>query len=248
MATTTHTSAAPAPCYWCQHPDASTAATCPNCGMNPTDPHKVDRTLGGKVDPDKAKKTHRNRTTAARVTPLGTTPVNRPILGVDPGARYTGVVVRDGDVPLYSATLVRPDDMSQTGWARHCVKEIRKVVDAFQNRILPVAVEGVRAPKGFVKGRRAPLDPKDIMFAAVVLGAVIATWEDAVIVPPGGNGSQHITQYPPALVGRRPKDLAGSTNGAGTRDHEQSAYDVAGKGAKLVYRPVERDRVKGMSA
>lgn len=237
-----------APCYWCKAPDASLKPACPSCGMNPADPHRVDRTLGGKVDPDKAKTTHRNRTHDARVDPLDTAPVNRPVIGVDPGARYTGVVIRDGDVPLYSATLVRPDSMSQTGWALHCVDEIRKVIDAHPGGILPVAVEGVRPPKGFVRGRKAPVNPGDIMFAAVVLGAVIGTWRDAVIIPPGGNGSQHITHYPPALVGRRPKTLPGSSNGAGTRDHEQSAFDVAGKGAKLVYRPVERERVKGMSA
>lgn len=235
-------------CYWCKHAGVADQPTCPGCGMNPADPHKVDRTLGGKVNPEKSNKTHRNRTNAARIVPLGTVPTNRPILGVDPGARYTGVVIRDGDVPLLSTTLVRPDDMSQTGWALHCVSELRKIVNQLPKVILPVAVEGVTAPKGFVRGRRAPLDPKDIMFAAVVLGAVIATWPDAVIIPPGGNGSQHITQYPPVLVGRRPKDLPGSTNGAGTRDHEQSAYDVAGKGAKVVYRPPERDRVRGMSA
>lgn len=51
----------------------------------------------------------------------------------------------------------------------------------------------------------------------------------AVIIPPGGNGSR--ATYPHVIVGRRPKDLPGDSTGAGTRAHEQSAFDVAGKAA-----------------
>ena len=72
-------------------------------------------------------------------------------------------------------------------------------------------------------------------FTGVVLGAVVGTWPDAAIVDPGGNGSQHISHYPPELAGRRPPGLPGSDNKAGTREHTRSAYDVAGKAAKTLY-------------
>lgn len=200
-------------------------------------PSKVDETVGGKVDPAKARRAKRNRRGAPRQTPLDPTPVGRPVLGIDPGARYTGVVLRDGDAVLYASTLVRPDSLDPVGWARSVVATIRDVLAAHCPAGTRIGVEGVSTPKGFKGGRRSPIDPGAIVFAAVVLGAVIAAWPDAVVVPPGGNGSQHITHYPPELVGRRPAGLPGSSNNAGTRDHEQSAYDVAGKAAKLLYSP-----------
>lgn len=193
-----------------------------------------DPTKGGKVDPQKAKKAARNRRNAPRKGRINLKPVGRPIIGVDPGARYTGVVVRDGDAVLHSSTLVRPKDMSATDWAVHVVVGVQEILKGFP-ATTPVAVEGVNDPKGFHHGKRAALNPKDIIRAGIVLGAVVATWPTATVVPPGGNGSQHYSTYPDSLIGRRPADLPGSTNGAGTRDHEQSAYDVAGKAVPTAY-------------
>jgi hypothetical protein len=159
----------------------------------------------------------------------------RPIVGIDPGARYTGVVVRDGDVVLHSSTLVRPKELSSgTDWALAVVGQLQQILAAFPTAI-PIAVEGISDPKGFHKGEKAAINPRDIIRAGIVLGAVIASWPRAIIVEPGGNGSQHASHYPPELVGRRPASLPGSSQGAGTRGHEQSAFDVAGKGAKVAY-------------
>jgi hypothetical protein len=151
-------------------------------------------------------------------------------VGVDPGARYTGVVVRDGDVVLHSSTLVRPEEMkSGTEWALSVVEQLKEILLAFPN--IPMGVEGISDPKGFQHGKKAAINPKDIIRAGIVLGAVVATWPKAVIIDPGNNGSQHYSHYPAELIGRRPADLPGAANGAGTRNHEQSAYDVAGKAA-----------------
>lgn len=215
---------------------------CPHCGMHPH-PSRVDETVGGKVDPAAAKAAGRNRRTAQRVVPLGTERVGEPVLGIDPGYRYTGIVARDGDVVLTATTLVRPDDVDDPfAWAGMVADEARLILFRDCPGNTKVAGEGVSAPKGFKNGERAPLNPKAILFTGVVAGAIYREFkrEGIVIVKPGGNGSQHITHYPPVLVGRRPVDLPGSSNGAGTRAHEQSAFDVAGKGAKILFPATSR--------
>lgn len=193
-----------------------------------------DPSKGGKVDPAVAKKSSRNKTQAPRLTRLGVERQNKPIIGIDPGARYTGVVVRDGDVVLHATTLVRPEGVTATDWAIMCVAEIREIMKDFPIT-MPVGVEGVSDPKGFQGGKRAAINPKDIIRAGIVLGAVVATWPKAIVIKPGGNGSQHYTHYPSVLIGRRDPELPGSSNHAGTRNHEQSAYDVAGKAAQVAY-------------
>lgn len=229
---------APSPkmCVWCgkEQPEP-VPLQCSQCGLtpspesNPKDHTPPAETETGAV-PAAKKTVARNRRGAPKIGELGTKPLGKPVIGVDPGARYTGVVVRDGDVPLYAATLVRSDDTTATDWAIHVTQEIRKVCDMYPNA--PMGVEGVSDPKGFQFGKRSPINPRDLVRAGIVLGAVVGVWTDAHIIPPGGNGSQHQSHYPPQLIGRRPKTLPGASNGAGTRDHEQSAYDVAGKAAK----------------
>lgn len=235
------------PCQWCKggvrYVDGPQGTRvwpdrCPHCSMHPH-PSPVDETVGGKVDPEVAKRAGRNRRSAQRITALSTVPAGQPILGIDPGYRYVGIVVRDGDVVLSATTLVRPDSIDDPfEWAEFVCEEAR----AIHFRDCPpgtkVGVEGVSAPKGFKNGQRASLDPKFILFTGVVAGAVFREFKgEAVIVAPGGNGSQHVTHYPPALVKQRPKDLPGSSNNAGTRAHEQSAYDVAGKAARIWHPP-----------
>lgn len=210
---------------------------CPHCSMHPH-PSPVDETVGGKVDPAKAKTSSRNRRSVQRIAPLSTVALGEPVLGIDPGFRYVGIVARDGDLVLSATTLVRPKDIEDPFvWADMVCEEARLILFNACPANTKVGVEGVSAPKGFKNGERASIDPKFILFTGVVAGAVSREFkpEGAVIIPPGGNGSQHVTNYPPELVGRRPADLPGNSNKAGTRAHEQSAYDVAGKAAKALY-------------
>lgn len=220
-------------CTWCgagnRKPKGTEHTVCFRCGLDPMPGE--DPTKDGKVDPTTARKSARNRRSTPRKDRLDPTPKGTPVIGIDPGARYTGVVVRDGDAVLHSSTIVRPKEMNGTDWAVMVVAEVQKILRDFP-RTIPVAIEGISDPKGFHHGKRAAINPKDIIRAGIVLGALVATWPTAEIVPAGGNGSQHYTHYPASLIGRRPPDLPGSTNGAGTRDHEQSAYDVAGKAAR----------------
>jgi hypothetical protein len=222
-------------CVWCgQALPTPLPQRCDKCGLNPQPGE--DLTKGGKVDPKQMRATKRSRRSAPISRKLGTKPLGRPVCGVDPGARFTGVVVRDGDVVLHATTLVRPKNMNATDWAVQVIRDVQAIVATFATAP-PIAVEGVNDPKGFHHGKRAAINPKDIIRAGIVLGAVVATWPDAPVIAPGGNGSQHYSHYPADLIGRRPKELPGSTNSAGTRDHEQSAYDVAGKAARTLYPP-----------
>jgi hypothetical protein len=225
-------------CIWCgagnRRPRGQEHSKCFRCGLDPMP--SEDPTKGGKVDPTVASGAARNRRGVPKRGRLSDTPALEPVIGIDPGARYTGVVIRDGDVVLHASTLVRSQQMtSPTEWALLVLAQVEDVLRDYP-QMIPLGVEGVSDPKGFQHGKRAAINPKDIIRAGIVLGAVVARWPTGLVIPPGGNGSQHYTHYPSVLIGRRPADLPGSTNGAGTRDHEQSAYDVAGKTARETYK------------
>lgn len=231
-------------CVWCGaanrlNEHGELPALCFHCGLDPQPGE--DLTKGGKVDPKVAARSQRSRKSAPIGRKLSLVPAGEPVIGIDPGARYTGVVVRDGDVVLHASTLVRPKEVeSGTEWALLVVEQVRGILAGFP-AMIPVGIEGISDPKGFQHGKKAAINPKDIIRAGIVLGALVAVWPTATIVPPGNNGSQHYSHYPAPLIGRRPDDLPGSTQGAGTRGHEQSAYDVAGKTAAIAYRkPVEK--------
>lgn len=225
-------------CTWCGHgirlaADGGIPSRCSNCGLFPA--QKSPNAASATEKKPRAKSTTgaKDRRKSPRQIPFDTDLTGNRVIGVDPGARYTGIVIRDGDTPLYSATLVRDKDTAPGVWAREVIVFLRGLLAEWGD--MPMGVEGVSDPKGFKGGERAALNPAHIMRAAVVFGAVAAVWPDSVIIPPGGNGSQHESHYPDSMRGRRPKDLPGSNTGAGTRAHEQSAYDVAGKAWKIFY-------------
>lgn len=150
------------------------------------------------------------------------------VLGIDPGAKYTGVSLRDlaEETILLSSTYVKPDSLDIYEWARFLPSLIQQeVLQHYQVDV--IGVEGISAPKGYQNGRRSPLNPKHIIFTAILVGGFLLEFKDAVVVPPGKNGSTGV--YPDELNGRRPKTLLGSSVGATTRNHEKSAYDVAGE-------------------
>ena len=153
-------------------------------------------------------------------------------IGIDPGARNTACVVRSGDSILLSSTYVRSLDMNAVTWAVYCVDVIKKdVLSLYPDA--KIGIEGVSDPKGYQNGKLSPINPKDIIRTAMVVGALAEAFREygAVIVPPKKNGSSGV--YPSELNDRRPKDLPGQST-AGTRRHEKSAYDVAGEVLFLV--------------
>lgn len=152
-------------------------------------------------------------------------------IGVDPGSRNTAVSVRLGKEVLYSSTIKRADDTEPEEWARESVDHVlNEVLPLFPNYQL--GVEKATPPQTHMSGRKSILNPKYTIWLALVVGAFVATFREAAIVRPGKNGSQPMDSYPDEIRGRRPKDLPGRNN-AGTRDHERSAYDVAGVAEQL---------------
>lgn len=207
-------------CPWCKH-GVRQSSRCSHCRLSL---ETVDENIVAETKVKKPKKPKPERE-AGKSFIMATG--KSTVMGIDPGARYTGIIVRDNDEPIYSGIFVRPADMTSTNWALESVRLAIEVYEEYQPT--HIALEGISDPKGFYKGQQAAINPKDIIRTGVVLGALVATWPEAIIVDPGGNGDRHESFYPDALNGRRPKTLAGSNKGANTRKHEKSAYDVAGK-------------------
>lgn len=168
--------------------------------------------------------------------------MSKESIGIDPGARYTGVSVLDEDgIPLYSSTFKRPDDMPPITWAVLVTKLVKEEVisqwpDAF------IGIEGVATPQAYNNGKLNLMNPKHLIHLGFVVGSFANEFPQAVIVRPGKNGSG--SSYPEALTGRRPKDLPGRA--VGTRNHERSAYDVASKIKQLVREGYTLDMIKGL--
>ena len=215
-------------CEWCGGSITSSGpvlVVCPLCSMPLT---KMQ--APSPVTPVKTKASRKQSSSVlpVKVEPTVITPGTIVAAGVDPGARYTGIsVIDNNDNVLLSTTLVRPLEVDINTWARFVVDEVDKIISAFPYAVL--GVEGTSDPKGFKGGKRAAINPKDIIKTGIIVGGLILTYRDAVIIKPGGNGSAPIEFYPDVLISRRPAELPGSNNGAGTRNHERSAYDVARK-------------------
>lgn len=149
------------------------------------------------------------------------------IIGIDPGATNVGVSVRDGNTVLHSSTYVRPEEMPPVAWAVTVAERVHSEVVRHYPQAL-IGIEGVTVPNAYNMGKKNLMSPKYIIYTALVVGALASQYPNAVIVRPGKNGSQDLSSYPAELKGRRPKDLAGVTE-ASTRNHEKSAYDIAGE-------------------
>lgn len=105
---------------------------------------------------------------------------------------------------------------------------------------IAVAVEGIVKPSAYHQGRKVPPSPRvgwNVAKTCLALGAVLAAHPRAVVVAPGGNGEMDRTArggngdqsayYPPELRRVRPARFSASEYTG--REHERSAYDVAGR-------------------
>lgn len=171
------------------------------------------------------------------------------IVGVDPGARSTGVVVIDTAADDRHGNRALPRLLARCTVLRDPAEPMLEVSDLYLGDVLGIirdatngalgrdaggldplrvdviAVERVTAPTGFAGGKRHTLDPAPIMATCVVLGAIIGrAWAPAelVTVRAGARGQGPAAAYPPELL-----DRGGRVAPAGKRRHERSAYDVA---------------------
>ena len=132
--------------------------------------------------------------------------MTRIILGIDPGGRNTGAVVRAGDDLLAWDLIVRPRTdrarMPGADYLRTVVRRCRRLleqadVDPTDSAAYIVGVEGVAYwPEKHVPGK-APRDQRGLYGTAMVLGAVLLRWPNAVRVDSGrGVANLHGLFYP----------------------------------------------------
>ena len=128
------------------------------------------------------------------------------VLGIDPGAKATGVVVRSGDELAYGTTAVRDKGETVEQYAAGVVNLVAGINERFtellEGRPL-VAIEAVLAPNAWNNGERVVLHPQSVMDTCTVAGH-IAGWATAERlevewVRPGHNGQGFMGAYPAEL-------------------------------------------------
>lgn len=134
------------------------------------------------------------------------------VIGVDPGGQHTGIVVVEDGRLTAKSLIGRDANETIEDYARYVARHVAGQADG---RL--VAVEGVRRPSPHL----GMIDVTGLLDAAVVLGAVVASCDPVMVVPPAGHGSGPLMAYPAELVG--PNEPAGT----GRLKHCRSAWDVA---------------------
>jgi hypothetical protein len=149
------------------------------------------------------------------------------VLGVDPGGRTCGLVLRDSDTLVDHQTVVR-DRESLDGWCRRVVTVAGNM--AANLHVDLVAVEGLNDPTPHM----GTTSVRGLIDTSAVIGALVcwASHPDApgvVLVPPArhgraaeGLGRAGLVAAYPGLVGPR------ETSGTGELRHCRAAWDVAG--------------------
>lgn len=147
-------------------------------------------------------------------------------VGIDPGGSETGIIARHGDRCLYRSVVTR-DDLQM---GDYIAEVISVVVDALAEvdpvDVLedPVSVEGLTTPNPHI----GMTSVRGLLDTAQVLGAVLAHWPTAVVVPPAGNGSAPLAAYPADL-----RPIRGQGKGRDRLRHCRSAWDIAGAAPTL---------------
>lgn len=157
------------------------------------------------------------------------------VLGVDPGGRETGIVVRRRDDLLAYSVVIRQDTLTMPdgGYCRQVAAEAIRLLGKAgshpRDPDLIVAVEGVRHwPRDRSKGDSTPdRNMTGVLGTAIVLGSIVTRWSTAVVVTPGsGAGGLADWVYPEPIqaTGVKGKDLM---------RHCRSAWDCTYTGETL---------------
>jgi hypothetical protein len=155
------------------------------------------------------------------------------VVGVDPGGSDTGIVLRAADKLLAFDVVSRRAAAGEVRAELPDGAYLCRVVDtvvrfsALTRGSTIVTIEGIKKPTGFAGGKRAPMNPMGLIATGMTLGAVLAAYPEALVVPPGGNGSLPIPAYPSAL-----RPTSGRGAGADRLRHARSAWDVADLGLR----------------
>lgn len=153
--------------------------------------------------------------------PTSSSPV---VLGIDPGGKTCGMVLRQGRTVTRAVLVINSDAPALS--RDYLAEVIDAAEDAYEwgsyfdppgTRRL-VAIEDVVHPNPHLG--LANMD--GLLHTAQVLGALRVRFPDAILVRPGGHGSAPLASYPPELVGDK------EIKGTGKLRHARSAYDIAG--------------------
>lgn len=147
------------------------------------------------------------------------------VIGIDPGKNETGIVVRNGDNLQYACVVDR-EDQSDQAYIIDVLETIQNAQTYVTTNSELIAVEGLIAPDEMPWLGKKHVGP--IIGTAIILGAVLATYPGAVIVPPGGTGAGPFAGYPEAI---RPTGL--NPKGFDIMRHLRSAWDIAIAGERL---------------
>lgn len=163
------------------------------------------------------------------------------VLGVDPGGRTVGLVLREGDRLLAHDLLTRGVEPVEA-----FAQTAAEATLAFLHQHAPsgavvARVEQVVAPKGFKHGQRAALNPAHLIGVSVVAGAIALALSGEGVpvgwVRPAGHGSapdwlggtmlwRHMAgRYPAELMPKRKKGAAPKFTDR--LRHARSAWDIA---------------------
>lgn len=158
---------------------------------------------------------------------------NLPTLGIDPGARNTGMLLLQTDGTFTFTTITNagsmlPPDPTYLRDLTTAAHHLTEGVEAFN-----VHVESVNRPSWHMNSKAsygAASNPEPLLSTATVLGVILGIFPHAEIVPPAKNGSRGLGTYPDALVSDRERKQAGwqlSKGERGVLRHVRSAYDIA---------------------
>lgn len=154
--------------------------------------------------------------------------MSRVVTGIDPGGAFTGVVsVRGGgsQPQVVAVDVVPRNDQSLAAYLAqvHAVIETHRLLgvkllgDQRGQGSWLLAMESLEPPRGHL----GMISVRGLLDCSAVIGAVLATYNDVVMISPAKNGSSPLTCYPAELRGVRERQ------GAGVLRHARSAYDVA---------------------
>lgn len=167
-----------------------------------------------------------------------------PWVGIDPGSVSTGIVVRYGNRLLWHRVVHRDEDEDVVRGVgvgpAYLTDVMAAMTEAMQcvhatGHMANVAVEGVVPPNPHIKtakGERRITNPGPVMGTAMVLGAILARFPAAVVVPPGDHGHGMLGSYPEPLVtaAEARRGLRRQAGDSSDIRHCRAAWDCAGQG------------------
>lgn len=146
------------------------------------------------------------------------------VVGVDPGSRTTGIVVRHPPDVLAHHLLVERDggpllpEPGDLTWPSYAARIVR-TVDRLMGDADVLAVESTVEPKGFASGRRSFISVGGLMGTTGLVVLLLTRWPSLELVAPSGHGQLGDLAYPEAI-------RAPGAGGDKLR-HCRSAWDVA---------------------